>query len=688
MQLLKNLKNLLQFSGLFIFITFLLFIYVIFFTKIIQYKSIYNDSTNYIVGTIKTYSINGNKLSMELKAKEKIITSYYIKTEEEKNYLLNNICIGCTVKLNGETKELLNNTIPNTFNYKNYLYNKKIYKSFTISKYKIIKNNNILNKMKDYLYKKTINLKCNDYLLLFVLGDKSLLDSSTYNEFQINGVAHLLAISGMHIGVLIKILDVLLKKFKEKKKLFIISFILIIFAFITNFAAAILRAILFYILLNIKKIFNLRINNFKLLLITAFILIIINPFIIYDVGFIYSFVITGGIILNSKYIKGNYVKKLLLLSVISFLYSLPITALLNYEINITSIIANLIFVPFVSVIVYPVSLITYIVPFIHPIFTFLIFILEFLNHIFVKFSILINIPKMPIILIILYYILLLLLIKYKKNVVGLIGIIVISKMLPKLDSNYYVYYLDVGQGDSSVIVSPYKKEIVMIDTGGKLEFSTKAWQKSTKKFNISDNSIKFLKSIGITKLDYLILSHGDEDHAGEANNIKKHLKVKNIVLNKGEYNKLEKTIINKNVTDEYNLKTMKIESLSKKMYDNENDNSTVNLVSINKFNLLFLGDAPKMVEEDIFESINEKNIDFIKLGHHGSKTSTSELLVSGIKSKLNIISSGRNNRYNHPSKETITLLNKYKRKYLNTQTSGTIILKIKNNKYSIKEIKP
>ncbi|MEG1900665.1 MAG: DNA internalization-related competence protein ComEC/Rec2 [Bacilli bacterium] len=684
----KNLKNLLQFSWLFIFITFLLFIYVIFFTKIIQYKSIYNDSTNYIVGTIKTYSINGNKLSMELKAKEKIITSYYIKTEEEKNYLLNNICIGCTVKLNGETKELLNNTIPNTFNYKNYLYNKKIYKSFTISKYKIIKNNNILNKMKDYLYKKTINLKCNDYLLLFVLGDKSLLDSSTYNEFQINGVAHLLAISGMHIGVLIKILDVLLKKFKEKKKLFIISFILIIFAFITNFAAAILRAILFYILLNIKKIFNLRINNFKLLLITAFILIIINPFIIYDVGFIYSFVITGGIILNSKYIKGNYVKRLLLLSVISFLYSLPITALLNYEINITSIIANLIFVPFVSVIVYPVSLITYIVPFVHPIFTFLISILEFLNHIFVKFSILINIPKMPIILIILYYILLLLLIKYKKNVVGLIGIIVISKMLPKLDSNYYVYYLDVGQGDSSVIVSPYKKEIVMIDTGGKLEFSTKAWQKSTKKFNISDNSIKFLKSIGITKLDYLILSHGDEDHAGEANNIKKHLKVKNIVLNKGEYNKLEKTIINKNVTDEYNLKTMKIESLSKKMYDNENDNSTVNLVSINKFNLLFLGDAPKMVEEDIFESINEKNIDFIKLGHHGSKTSTSELLVSGIKSKLNIISSGRNNRYNHPSKETITLLNKYKRKYLNTQTSGTIILKIKNNKYSIKEIKP
>ncbi|MEG1149846.1 MAG: DNA internalization-related competence protein ComEC/Rec2 [Bacilli bacterium] len=684
----KNLKNLLQFSGLFIFITFLLFIYVIFFTKIIQYKSVYNDSTNYIVGTIKTYSINGNKLSMELKAKEKIITSYYIKTEEEKNYLLNNICIGCTVKLDGETKELLNNTIPNTFNYKNYLYNKKIYKFFTISKYKIIKDNIILNKMKDYLYKKTINLKCNDYLLLFVLGDKSLLDSSTYNEFQINGVSHLLAISGMHIGVLIKILDELLKKFNEKKKLFIISFILIIFAFITNFAAAILRAILFYILLNIKKIFNLRINNFKLLLITAFILIIINPFIIYDVGFIYSFVITGGIILNSKYIKGNYVKRLLLLSVISFLYSLPITALLNYEINITSIIANLIFVPFVSVIVYPVSLITYIVPFVHPIFTFLISILEFLNHIFVKFSILINIPKMPIILIILYYILLLLLIKYKKNVVGLIGIIVISKMLPKLDSNYYVYYLDVGQGDSSVIVSPYKKEIVMIDTGGKLEFSIKAWQKSTKKFNISDNSIKFLKSIGITKLDYLILSHGDEDHAGEANNIKKHLKVKNIVLNKGEYNKLEKTIINKNVTDEYNLKTMKIKSLSKKMYDNENDNSTVNLVSINKFNLLFLGDAPKMVEEDIFESIKNQNIDFIKLGHHGSKTSTSELLVSGIKSKLNIISSGRNNRYNHPSKETITLLNKYKRKYLNTQTSGTIILKIKNNKYSIKEIKP
>ena len=497
-----KLKNILRFNILYIGLIIFTIGYVFIFTKFVKYQSKYSQTDTMITGVITNYSFNGNKLALDIKAEEKIKATYYVKTEAELKNLQTKICLGCTIKLQGQGSVAINNTIPNTFNYRKYLYAKRIYRTYQIEKLAIYSNNNWLYKIKDYFYKRIDTLEHSDYLKIFILGDKSLISSEEYTNFQENGVAHLLAISGMHIGVFLKILDLFLKNLKLSKKTFIVTSILFFYAFLTNFSASILRAVLFYLLLNIKKIKNLKMSNFQVLLITAFILIIINPFIVYDVGFIYSFGITGGIILSHKLIKGKYFVQLLIISLISFAFSLPITINLNYEINFTSIIANLFFVPFISLIVYPLALLTFIVPLVNPIFSFTIGLLTKLNTFTNLFKIMLVIPKLNWLVIILYYLLLIFCLNNFKYFLSLGILILVVKFLPKLDNNYYIYYLDVGQGDSFVLISPHQQEIIMLDTGGKIDYEKETWQKQTKSYHLSDNTLKFLKSLGITRINY------------------------------------------------------------------------------------------------------------------------------------------------------------------------------------------
>ena len=463
-----KLKTLLQFNKVFIIISFFITIYVFISFKVIRYESKYASDTSNITGIITGYAINGDKISLDIKAKESLKGVYYCKTLEEKNYYLEHLCLGCQIKITGSLKKISNNTIPNTFNYQKYLEHKHIFWLDDISKFTIEEHNNILYKIKDYFYKKTSISPNADYLKIFLLGDKSLISSEEYSLFQNNGVAHLLAISGMHIGVFLKILDMLLHKLNYSQKVIIVSGVLLFYAFLTSFAPSIMRAVLFYILLNIKKVFNIRISNFRVLLYTAYILILINPFIIFDVGFLYSFVITGGIILNSSKIKGNYFKQLLILSIFSFLFSLPITINLNYEINLTSIMANLIFVPFVSLLVYPMALLTFVFSFLEPVFSFLIMVLNTLNNIFSYFSVKIVIAKISSMGIFIYYLLLLLSFKNKKYIYWLGFLLLVFKITPKLNNSFDIYYLDVGQGDAALIVTPYQKETILLDTGGKM----------------------------------------------------------------------------------------------------------------------------------------------------------------------------------------------------------------------------
>ena len=676
---------------MFIFI----FIYCLITTKVIQYESIYKGDETSITGKIISYSINGNKLKINIKDQEEIIATYYIETQEELAYLKENIGIGKTITVNGSLNRPLNNTIPNTFNYKKYLYNNKIYYLFDAHSYSIKNDNNLLEKAKDYLIKRAYNSKNSEYLLVLVLGDKALISSDEYNTYQNNGTSHLLAVSGSHITVILLVLSFFLKKSKEVPKLIIISLILLFFAFVTNNAPAVNRAIYFFIINRINKLGNLKLSNIQVLFITAFILLLLDPFTLYDLGFIYSFCISFGIMYYSDKLNGNIFIVTLKVSIIAFLFSLPISSYINYEINISSILINLIFVPWISYIVFPASIITFIFPIFNPILNILLSITNVLNNIGEFISIFINIPKMPLIIAFVLFILLLLMKNNKKYLYVIIIILGLIKLSPLINSSYEIYYLDINQGDSAIIITPHKRDVIMIDTGGKITYEVEDWKKGNKTYNLSDNTIKFLKSKGITKIDYLITTHGDYDHLGEAQNIVNKLTVKNVIFNNDTYNALELELIDvlndKNIKYYQNVKTLNITNntiyfFNDNLYDNENNNSNILYFSIYGNKFLFMGDAGVKVEEDLMNKYNLENITVLKVGHHGSNTSSSKNFIDYINPLISIISVGRNNRYNHPNTEVLDNLSN--RIIYRTDINGTIKFSIKKNKFDIKTYEP
>lgn len=692
----RSLKQILQYNKLFAFLLIVLTIYILLFTKVVKYKSNYNIKDTILSGSITSISINGNKLTLEINGKEKVIANYYIKTLEEKNNILKTLHHKDEILLEGTFKVPSSNTIFNNLNYKKYLYNKKIYYIFDISNYKVIKeNNNLLYKIKDLIYKRAYNMNNRDYYLSFILGDKNLLSSEIYNNFQINGISHLLALSGMHLNILLLAINVFFKNIKESIKIIITSIILIIYLFLTGISASLERAVIFYILKNINKYLNLRYSNIQILFICAFIILFLNPFMIYDIGFIYSFIICFGIFYYKDLIKGNYFIKLLKLSLITFLFSFPISIFINYEINLSSVFINMVFVPLVSVIVYPLALISFVFPFLNPVFNILIALTNTLSSLFTKLSIFINIPKVSILFIFLLYIFILLFKYNKRCILYLLITILIIKIIPRFDSNFYAHYLDVGQGDSAILIYPNKSKVVMLDTGGKLNYSEYEWMISSKKYNISDNVIKFLKSKGITKINYLILTHGDYDHIGEAINLVIKFKVEKVIFNCGSYNDLEKKLIKvldkKNIKyysciKELNVNNNKLYFLQTKEYDNENDNSNVIYTKMNGYKFMFMADAGIEKEKDILGEYDISDIDVLKVGHHGSKTSSSRTFIDEINPKYSIISVGKNNRYGHPNKEVLNNLENSK--IYRTDQDGSIMFKIKNNKLKIETCNP
>ena len=664
-------------------------------TIVIQYESIYSGDETSITGSIMSYSINGNKLKMNIKDKEEVIATYYIKTEEELVYLKENIGIGKTITVNGTLNEPINNTIPNTFNYKKYLYNNKIYYLFDAHSYNIQNDNNLLDRAKDYLIKRAYNSKNSEYLLVLVLGDKALISSDEYNTYQNNGTSHLLAVSGSHITVILLVLSFFLKKLKEVPKLIIISLILLFFAFVTNNASAVNRAIYFFIINRINKLGNLKLSNIQVLFITAFILLLLDPFTIYDLGFIYSFCISLGIMYYSDKLNGNLLIATLKVSIIAFLFSLPISSYINYEVNLSSILINLIFVPWISYIVFPISIITFIFPIFNPILSILLSITNVLNNIGEFISIFINVPKMPLVVAIILFILLLLAKNNKKYLYVILIILGLIKLSPLINSSYEVYFLDINQGDSAIIITPHKRDVVMIDTGGKITYEVEDWKKSNKSYNLSDNTIKFLKSKGITTIDYLITTHGDYDHIGNAKYIVENFKVEKVIFNCGEFNELETDLIK--VLDEkkipyyscikeLNIDNNKLYFLQTKEYDNENDNSNVIYTELSGYNFMFMGDASSTTEKEIIDKYNLPDIDILKVGHHGSRTSSSIEFINEINPEYSIISVGKNNRYGHPNKEVLDALEESK--IYRTDQNGSIMFKINNNKLKIETCSP
>lgn len=208
-----------------------------------------------------------------------------------------------------------------------------------------------------------------------------------------------------------------------------------------------------------------------------------------------------------------------------------------------------------------------------------------------------------------------------------------------------VSFINVDQGDSILVRLPWGHGNLLIDTG---------------KASNYDHLQSFLNAKGIKKIDILFITHPDEDHNGNQEALKKDYLVQRVIdtnIHTFSMGNIDFTILSPET-----------------IVDDSNENSLVVAFSMNGLNFLMMGDASTRNEDVLIQRYPNQMFDVVKLGHHGSKTSSSERFLLSVQPRLSIISSGLHNRYQHPSQEVIERLDDYSFFYLNTQTSGDITI--------------
>ncbi len=539
--------------------------------------------------------------------------------------------------LKGKLESPTGNTIPNTFNYKNYLLSKKVKYIIYAESMEYTSKKFSINLIPYYIekYIEDNHPYSKSYIKTFILANKDDFNPDLTSSINSMGISHLFAVSGLHIGILVSALNYLLSRFKFSTN-FIVSFtitILILYMIATAFTPSITRASLMYFGLTAKNKYKIKLSNIDVLSIIFIGMLLINPYSCYSTGFKLSFYMTFVILLGSRLllVKGLF-NQLLRVSVLAFTSSFIMTVNLAYSFNLMTILYNVIFVFFMSVIVLPLGLITFMLPFFDYIYYLIIIqyntmitnadkianisIYMYFNHII----------YIIIFLILIFFVYLHIEMKRRVNKPILCCFLVIIFVInsAKFDPVTHMYFLDV-KGDATFVQDKFGKCNILIDTG-----------ESDK----HDEVINFLLSKNVKKLDYLIISHFHEDHYGETGDLLDLFSVNNIISN-SNVNEFHGENIDCGNIRLYIYKMNYISS-------NENDNSLILSLFISGKHYLFMGDSEVSREE---EFMNEYSInpDYLKVSHHGSITSSSSDFINSLNLESAFIIVSKNNKHQHPS---------------------------------------
>ena len=665
-----------------------------------KYNNLYKDKQNLsLVGIIV-----GNKEEKEYKNVYLIKVKTCNQSKKYKNTYLylninkkakENFYYGDKVILEGEFIEPTSQRNKGGFDYKQYLKTKKIYGSVNVKKIQVISKhqankvlevgNNIALKLKQKI-DETLNEDEASILKGLLLGDTSKIEEEMYEKFQVSNMAHILAVSGMHISYIILGIKLLLDKKigKRKTKYFIILF-LIFYLLLTGFTSSVIRATIMGILVIVSQILYRKNDVWNSIALSLLCILLYNPFLIMNIGLQLSYVGTIGIILLQKNISSilkNIKMKnkkiqykinrrlILLISKIKEILAVTLSAqiaifpIIIYHFNFLGIyfwITNLI----VSIIIGPVFLLG----FICVLFSFfkisIVSLLSSILSVFIKILIYITnfsklpfskiyIPTFKIYIIIIFYIVIVVFnVFYSiynkkvvnnterriKNLVALakfkfnqkrrksikvisIFIILISLNIFFIPKNLRIHFVDVGQGDCTFIETP-KNKTILIDGGGNI----------TSEFDVGKKTLlPYILDRGYRKVDYIIISHFDQDHSQGCAKIIESIKVSNIILSEQfEENEMYKQIVSmakkKKIRIIYvkagnliNIDGIKIRILHPQkelISDNAiNNNSIICKMEYNSFSMLFTGDIEKEAEELILDKNINLKADILKVAHH------------------------------------------------------------------------
>ncbi|MEH7010130.1 DNA internalization-related competence protein ComEC/Rec2 [Neobacillus niacini] len=666
-------------------------------------------STFYLQYTENT-KVDGDLLqvtALDRKNKEKLLIRYKIKSEEEKEELKDTNFYGRLCQVTGQLTDPSIAKNPNAFNYSKYLASKQVYKIVEIENHPLKKCSVVkstpLTKIKEIRFKgihyleKSFPPEIAALSAALIFGDRSMFNPDILMDYQRTGIVHLLAISGLHVSLLIGMVFYLGIRIGLTRQ-FMMDFLLVIlpiYAILTGASPSVIRAVLmlFLVLFILRWKKQLKLSPIDAISLTLMTYVFFTPLIILDAGFQLSFSVSFAIILSSSSILPRYqliISAMVVTSIIAQLAALPILLYHFFEISFISIAANLLYIPLFSFVFLPGLYLLFFIQLVFdntPSILINIFmkIITFANGLIdqladISFAQLVT--GRPNWLNFIIYMLLILIIfllweaglqQKRQQKVILLAIVLFTFQNVWNWANPFgeVTMIDVGQGDSILIHYPFGHGTYLIDTGGTIQFKEEEWKKSANPFEVGrDVVVAFLKGRGITKLDKLILTHGDSDHIGGTFAILKEIEVKQIIMpSVAEPSKTELEIIQE--ANKKGIQVVKVAEGSQwknkksqfyilspeKNYQGErNSGSIAIMANIGGLKWFFGGDLDQEGEERIIKKYPNLNIDVLKAGHHGSKTSSSEIFINNIKPSISLISVGERNRYGHPHNEVLEQL--------------------------------
>ena len=639
-----------------------------------------------------TIKVNGDSLSFRGKSDGRIFQVYYkLQSEEEKEHF-QALADLYEIELEGKLSEPEGQRNFGGFDYQAYLKTQGIYQTLTIKNIQSLKQVSswdIGENLSSLRRKAVVWIKTHfpdpmrNYMTGLLLGHLDT-DFEEMNELYSSlGIIHLFALSGMQVGFFMDAFKKLLLRLglsQEKLKWLTYPFSLI-YAGLTGFSASVIRSLLQKLLAQhgLKGL-----DNFAL---TVLVLFIIMPNFFMTAGGVlscaYAFILT----MTSK--EGDGFKAVARESLVISLGILPILSFYFAEFQSWSILLTFAFSFLFDVVFLPLLSILFAFSFLYPVIQFN-FVFEWLENIIRLVS---QLASRPLVfgqpnawLLILLLVSLALVYDMRKNIKRLVGFslfIVGLFFLTKHPLENEITMLDVGQGEN-IFLRDVTGKTILIDVGGKEESTKKieAWQEKVTTSNAQRNLIPYLKSRGVDKIDQLVLTNTDKEHVGDLLEVTKAFHVGEILVSKGiltqkefvaELEASQNKVRSVAAGENFPIFGSYLEVLSpRKIGDGNRDDSLVLYGKLLDKYFLFTGNLEEKGEKDLLKQYPDLEVDVLKAGQHGAKTSSNPAFLEKIKPQITLISVGKSNRTKLPHQETLTRLESIKSKIYRTDQQGAI----------------
>ena len=642
-----------------------------------------------------TIKVNGDSLSFRGKAEGRTFQVYYKLQSEEEKEQFQALTDLHDLELEGKLSEPEGQRNFGGFNYQAYLKTQGIYQTLTIKSIQSLKKVSswdIGENLSSLRRKAVVWIKTHfpdlmrNYMTGLLLGHLDT-DFEEMNELYSSlGIIHLFALSGMQVGFFMDAFKKLLLRLgltQEKWKWLTYPFSLI-YAGLTGFSASVIRSLLQKLLAQhgVKGL-----DNFAL---TVLVLFIIMPNFFLTAGGVlscaYAFILT----MTSK--EGERLKAVARESLVISLGILPILSFYFAEFQPWSILLTFVFSFLFDVVFLPLLSILFFLSFVYPVTQFN-FVFEWLEDIIRLVS---QLASRPLVfgqpnawLLILLLVSLALVYDMRKNIKRVAGFslfIVGLFFLTKYPLENEITMLDVGQGES-IFLRDVTGKTILIDVGGKAESTKKieAWQEKATTSNAQRTLIPYLKSRGVDKIDQLILTNTDKEHVGDLLQVTKAFHVGEILVSKGSLTQKEfvaeleasQTKV-RSVTAGENLPIFgsQLEVLSpRQIGDGKRDDSLVLSGKLLDKHFLFTGNLEEKGEKELLKNYPDLKVNVLKVGQHGSKTSSNPAFLEKLNPEITLISVGKNNRAKLPHQETLTRLETINSKVYRTDQNGAVRFK-------------